>query len=139
MKSECVHVSFRFSGYTNNHPTSAALEAIQKYVQSLAKVGIWAALLNGGCELRSAFATVATHCVHCTPRSIPLEPVGAPGSRGSMEREVPICVLPRGQQVEITKRGAWGLEPAWPFSPFPPLAPGNGAQAKVKTTSSLLA
>lgn len=45
--------------YTNiNHPTSVAPEAIQKSNQSCTP-GMWAALLNQGCELRPAFATIS--------------------------------------------------------------------------------
>lgn len=44
----------------------------------------------------------------------------------------------KGQQVSVTKHGAWGLGDARPFSPFPPLAPRNGSQATVKSTGSLL-
>lgn len=119
-------------------PTSVAPEAIQKSNQSPAKLGMWAALSSQGSELRPAFATVAYPL--CTQRA---QWYVHKASRGTLEagsprrEEMPTCMLPRGEQVSITKHGGWASGDAWLSSPFPPLAAGNGAQAPAKSTGSL--
>lgn len=78
-------MSFRVLLYTHIcHPTSAAPEAIQKSNQSPAKLGMWAALLSQGGELRPAFATVAYPlCTQCAER------YAHKASRGTWKQELP--------------------------------------------------
>ena len=62
--------------------------------------------------------------MHSTPKSIPTEPGGAlQGERGLLSASK--AKVGANHQAECP-----GLGDVWLFSPFPPLAPGNGAKMK---------
>lgn len=81
---------------------------------------MWMALLNRGCELKPAFATTAYPL--CTQHNQEYS-----HRASGVSREERGALLSAARGIEGANYQAWclGLGDAWPFSPFPPLAPGS--------------